>query len=105
MLGGYPRLLTDARMTSKIVRCRGVSTESADREGRSGPALGLSLSIIRGNVVVFSRDFKHVFDACRIFPPGGRLNLSVSCHIVSGVCNSSITCSVFEHIIDYSSNK
>jgi hypothetical protein len=105
MLGGYPRLLTDARMTSKIVRCRGVSTESADREERSGSASGVSLSVIRANVVVFRRDFKHVFDACRIFPAGCRQNLSVPCHIVSGVCNSSITCSVFERIIDYSSNK
>jgi hypothetical protein len=31
--------------------------------------------------------------------------LSVGCFIVCFVCNSSITCSEFEHTIDYASNK
>jgi hypothetical protein len=31
--------------------------------------------------------------------------LSVGCFIVGCVCNSSITCSEFEHTIDYASNK
>src|SRR5581483_8374018 len=65
MLGGYPRLLTEARMTSKIVRCRSVSTESAGRALRSGPAPWVSLSLIWTNVAALSINIKHVFEACR----------------------------------------
>ena len=67
MLGGYPRLVTEARMTSRIVRCRCVSPESPDRALRSGSPPGESLSLIRTNVARSSLDIKHVFEACRIF--------------------------------------
>jgi len=40
-----------------------------------------------------------------VLPDGDRQNLSEPSRIVAGVCNSSITCSVFEHTIDYDSNK
>jgi hypothetical protein len=66
MLGGYPRLVTDARITSRMVRWRGVRTDSAGREGRSESAALVSLSLIRPNVAAFGLDFKHVFEACRV---------------------------------------
>src|SRR6516225_4802297 len=69
MLGGYPRLVTEARMTSRIVRCRCVSPESPDRALRSGSPPGESLSLIRTNVARSSLDIKHVFEACRHFYP------------------------------------
>jgi len=34
-----------------------------------------------------------------------RRDLSVPRRMVPGMCNDSITCSVFERIIDYASNK
>ena len=37
MLGGYPRLVTDARMTFKMVRCRSVSDESTECNRPSEP--------------------------------------------------------------------
>ena len=67
MLGGYPRLVTEARMTSRIVRCRWVSPESPDRALRPGSASGVSLSLIRTNVAASHLDIKHVFEACRLF--------------------------------------
>src|SRR6201996_5616711 len=66
MLGGYPRLVTDARITSRMVRCRGVSVDSADREGRSESASGVLLSLIWPNVAGFRQDIKHVFEVCRV---------------------------------------
>src|ERR1700761_2291681 len=66
MLGGYPRLVTDARITSRMVRWRGVSVDSADRKGRSESASGVSLSLIRPNVAPLRRDIKHVFEVCRV---------------------------------------
>src|SRR6201994_7159 len=66
MLGGYPRLVTDARITSRMVRWRGVSVDSADREGRSESASGVSLSLIWPNVAGFRQDIKHVFEVCRV---------------------------------------
>src|SRR5271156_6693938 len=68
MLGGYPRLVTDARITSRMVRWRGVSVDSVAREGRSESASGVSLSLIRPNVAAFDRYIKHVFEACRVSP-------------------------------------
>src|SRR5271170_3769826 len=105
MLGGYPRLVTDARITSRMVRWRGVSVDSADREGRSDSASGVSLSLIRPNVAAFWGDIKHVFEVCRVLPVLWSAE-SCRCRVlyVCSVCNSSITCSVFEHIIDYYSN-
>jgi hypothetical protein len=85
-----------------MVRWRGVSNDSAGRTARSESALEVSLSLIRTNVTAFCLDIKHVFEVCRGFQAQ---NLSVARLIVFGMCNSSITCSVFEHTIDYSSNK
>jgi hypothetical protein len=51
-------------MTSRMVRCRCVSAESADRELRSRSPPGVSLSLIRTNVAPSRPDFKHVFEAC-----------------------------------------
>jgi hypothetical protein len=66
MLGGYPRLVTEARMTSRIVRCRSVSPESPDRALRADSESGVSLSLIRTNVAASGPDIKHVFEACRV---------------------------------------
>src|SRR6202042_3172821 len=74
MLGGYPRLVTDARITSRMVRWRGVRVDSVDREGRSESASRVSLSLIRPNVAAFRQDIKHVFEACRVSLVQGSLN-------------------------------
>src|ERR1700743_2309266 len=66
MVGGYPRLVTDARITSRMVRWRGVSVDSVDREGRSVSASRVSLSLIRPNVAAFRQYIKHVFEVCRV---------------------------------------
>src|ERR1700733_14580361 len=66
MLGRYPRLVTDARITSRMVRWRGVRVDSVDREGRSESASRVSLSLIRPNVAAFRQDIKHVFEVCRV---------------------------------------
>src|ERR1700733_9341797 len=68
MLGGYPRVVTDARITSKMVRWRGVSADSADRGARSDSTSGVSLSLIRTNVATFCLYIKHVFEVCRDLP-------------------------------------
>src|SRR3984885_5419828 len=66
MLGGYPRLVTDARIPSRMVRWRGVRVDSVDREGRSESASRVSLSLIWPNVAAFRPDIKHVFEVCRV---------------------------------------
>src|SRR3984957_17220714 len=71
MLGGYPRLVTDARITSGMVRWRGVRVDSVDREGRSGSAPRVSLSLIGPHVARFGQDMKHVFEGCRVLPGQG----------------------------------
>src|SRR6516225_8467290 len=56
MLGGYPRVVTEARITSKMVRCRWVS-----------PGWRLSLlSLMGANVTAPADIFKHVFEVCRV---------------------------------------
>src|ERR1700735_4095893 len=66
MLGGCPRLVTDARITSRMVRWRGVRVDSVDRAGRSESASRVSLSLIWPNVAAFRQDIKHVFEVCRV---------------------------------------
>jgi hypothetical protein len=56
-------------MTSRIVRCLGVSPESADRAVRPRSPSGVSLSLIRTNVAASSAEIKHVFEACRDVAP------------------------------------
>jgi hypothetical protein len=63
MLGGYPRVDTDSRMTVKMVRCRWVSDESTERNRPSEPvAEVLLLSLMALNVAAWRPRIKHVFD-------------------------------------------
>src|ERR1700733_12351769 len=63
MLGGYPRLVTEARMTFSMVRCRSVSDESMERKRPSARADEVSLlSLMALNVAARKPRIKHVFD-------------------------------------------
>src|SRR6187431_2816656 len=78
MLGGYPRLVTEARMTCRIVRCRSVSPPSGARRSwvLSGPAVVVRVSVrsslMAPNVVAERPRIKHVFEVCREFSLAGR---------------------------------
>src|SRR5689334_19658430 len=68
MLGGYPRVFTEARITSRMVRCRGVSTACW-----AGREVSL-LSLMPPNVTPGADNFKHLFEACH-----GRLRVNATC--------------------------
>src|SRR5271156_702945 len=62
MLGGYPRSVTEARMTFSMVRCRSVSDESMERKRPSARADEVSLlSLMALNVAARKPRNKHVF--------------------------------------------
>ena len=92
MLGGYPRLVTEARMTSRIVRWRSVSPESADRALRSGSLPGVSLSLIWTNVAALSFDIKHVFEVCR------GVALAAAAKVVGAVSYRLLRVQQFDHM-------
>lgn len=63
MLGGYPRVVTDSRMTFKMVRCRWVSDESTACSRALEPVAEVSLlSLMALNVACCNPRIKHVFD-------------------------------------------
>ena len=63
MLGGYPRPVTEARMTFSMVRCRSVSDGSMERKRPSARADEVSLlSLMALNVAARKPRIKHVFD-------------------------------------------
>src|ERR1700733_11903735 len=93
MLGGYPRLVTAAPITSRMVRWRGVSVDSVDRDGRSESVSRVSLSLIRPNVAAFRQDIKHVFEVCRVLLVG-MVAESCRCRVLS----SSACATVRSHV-------
>ncbi|BBX97358.1 hypothetical protein MLAC_26520 [Mycobacterium lacus] len=72
MLGGYPRPVTEARMTFRMVRCRSVSVESTGIKRPSAASASdllrrvevSVLSLMALNVAAAAQIIKHVFDKC-----------------------------------------